>query len=108
MAERIRGTDFEEKVSKAQGVVLVDFYSDSCVPCRQLAPVLSEIEEEYSGKAAVCKVNVNYEGELAAAYQVMSAPTLVLFRDGEVLGRKSGVQKKSVLAEWLDEALTAN
>lgn len=102
MAERIGAAEFEAKVIQAKGLVLLDFYSDSCIPCKQLSPVLSRIEEEYAGRAAVYKVNVNYEEELAARYQVMSAPTLLLYKDGELLDRKSGVLKREALAEWLD------
>lgn len=105
MAEKISKTNFNEKVKQAMGFVLVDFYSDSCIPCKQISPILSEIEEEYQGKAAVYKVSVNYEEELVAAYQVMSAPTLILFRNGEVLDKKSGVWKKDALAAWLDTYL---
>ena len=102
MAERITGADFDKKVKNADGLVLLDFYSDSCIPCKQLSPVLGELEEAYAGKAAVYKVNVNYEEALSAEYRVMSAPTLTLFQNGEPVDRKSGMQKKEVLTEWLD------
>lgn len=102
MAERIRETDFAEKVKQAEGIVLLDFYSDSCIPCKKLSPILSEIEEEYAGAVSVYKVNVNYEEKLVEEYQVMSSPTLILFRNGEALDRKSGIQKKAELTEWLD------
>lgn len=102
MAERIGEADFAEKVTKAAGIVLLDFYSDSCIPCKMLSPVLGEIEEEYAGTVSVYKVNVNYGEKLAEAYQVMSSPTLILFRNGEVLDRKSGALKKAELTAWLD------
>ena len=102
MADRIEEADFEEKVKKAEGLILIDFYSDSCIPCKRLAPVLGEIEEEYVGKVLIYKVNVGYEEKLAEKYQIMSSPTLILFKNGEILDRKSGIQKKPVLAEWLD------
>lgn len=105
MAERIAEADFEEKVKKAEGLILIDFYSDSCIPCKQLAPVLGEIEEEYVGKVLIYKVNVGYEEKLVEKYQIMSSPTLILFKNGEILDRKSGIQKKPVLAEWLDRYL---
>ena len=102
MAERISETDFAEKVKQAEGIVLLDFYSDSCIPCKMLSPILGEIEEEYAGTVSVYKVNVNYEEKLVEEYQVMSSPTLILFGNGEVLARKSGVLKKAELTEWLD------
>ena len=105
MAERIAEADFDEKVKRAEGLILIDFYSDSCIPCKQLAPVLGEIEEEYVGKVLIYKVNVGYEEKLVEKYQIMSSPTLILFKNGEILDRKSGIQKKPVLAEWLDRYL---
>ena len=102
MAARISEQDFEEKVKQAEGLILVDFYTDSCIACKQLSPTLGDIEEEYEGKTAVYKVNAGYDGQLAEEYQVISAPTLLLFRDGEVLDRKTGVQTKTVLSQWLD------
>ena len=107
MAERISEADFPEKVKQVEGIVLLDFYSDSCIPCKKLSPVLGEIEEEYAGKVFVYKVNVNYEEKLVEEYQVMSSPTLILFKNGEVLDRKSGIQKKSELTEWLDKYLNS-
>lgn len=103
MAERISGQDFEEKVEQTQGLVLVDFYTDSCMACKQLSPTLGSIEEEYNGKVTVYKVNAGYEDELADKYQIKSAPTLLIFKKGEVVDRKTGVQTKTVLTQWLDE-----
>lgn len=105
MAERVGGKDFEEKVKRAECLVLTEFYSDSCIPCKQLSPVLCEIEEEYAGKVSVYKINANYEENLTQEYQVRSSPTLILFRNGAALDRKSGVQKKEILTEWIDKYL---
>ena len=107
MAERISETDFAEKVKQAEGIVMLDFYSDSCIPCKRLSPILGGIEEEYAGTVSVYKVNVNYEEKLVEEYQVMSSPTLILFRNGEMLDRKSGIQKKTELTEWLDKYLNS-
>ena len=74
MAARINEQQFEEKVLKADKPVLVDFYSDTCIPCKRMAGVLGEIEDDYEGKLDVVKVNVNYEQGLAGKYDVMSAP----------------------------------
>lgn len=105
MAQRIGQTDFEEKVLKETIPVLVDFYSDSCVPCKQLSPVLGDLEEEYEDKIRIYKVNVNYEEALTAEYQVMGAPTLILFQDGKVKGKRSGFVKKTDLKEWMEGLL---
>lgn len=107
MAERINKDNFEEKVIRSSIPVLVDFYSDSCVPCKMLSPVLGDLEEEREGKLAVYKVNVNYEAELVERYSVMGAPTLILFSEGEVIGKKMGAQKKDALTEWIDGQLSS-
>ena len=83
MALRINKDNFEEKVLKAEKPVLIDFYSDTCIPCKRMAGPLGEVEDEYEGKLEVYKVNVNFDMELAEQYGVMSAPTLVVFVNGE-------------------------
>lgn len=105
MAERINKDNFEDKVLKSSIPVLVDFYSDSCVPCKMLSPVLGDLEEEREGRLAVYKVNVNYDSELAERYGVMGAPTLILFSQGEVQDKRTGAVKKDVLTEWIDKQL---
>ncbi|MBR1693755.1 MAG: thioredoxin fold domain-containing protein [Lachnospiraceae bacterium] len=105
MAKRIGKADFDASVKEAKGLVLVEFYSDSCIPCKQLSPILGDIEDDYEGKVAVYKVNVNFDAELAEAYQVMSSPTLLLFKNGEVADKKKGLVKKDELAGWLDTYL---
>ena len=70
MAARINEQQFEEKVLKADKPVLVDFYSDTCIPCKRMAGVLGEIEDDYDGKLDVFKINVNYEQGLAGKYEV--------------------------------------
>lgn len=102
MAKRIGKADFDTRVKQAEGILLVEFYSDTCIPCKQLSPILGDIEEEYENSIKVYKVNVNYDGDIAADYQVMGSPTLILFRGGEVLDKKRGLVKKEELTEWLD------
>ena len=76
MAVRVSKTDFEEKVLKEKLPVLVDFYSDSCVACKKLAPVLGNAEDDYEDKIKVYKVNTNFDVELAEQYEVQANPTL--------------------------------
>lgn len=105
MARKIGNADFSEIVLKADKPVIVDFYSDSCLPCKQLSPVLGDIEDTYEDKLLVVKVNVNFEEDLAAEYKVMSAPTLLLFDKGEVKDRKRGLVSKAELTEWVENIL---
>ena len=101
MAERIHADDFNEKVLQSEVPVLVEFYGDSCIPCKQLAPVLAEVEESLAGAIKVYKVNVNFDADFADQHKVMASPTLLLFKEGKKVGRKQGVLKKQELVEWV-------
>ena len=103
MAARISKDDFEEKVLKSPIPVIVDFYSDSCVACKMLAPVLGGIEDDYEDRISVYKVNTNFDQELAQQYGIISNPTLILFKDGEAADRKVGAQTADVLKAWVED-----
>ena len=103
MAVRVSGDTFDEEVLNAGGAVIADFYSDSCVPCKRLSPVLAEIEEEQGDKVKLVKININFDPELAEKYGVMSVPTLVFFGDGEEISRLSGVVKKSEIVSEIEK-----
>lgn len=105
MAARVGVDTFEAEVLKSEVPVLVEFYSDSCIPCKQMAPVLGDIEDEYEQKLKVVKVNVNFDAELAADYGVMASPTILLFLDGKEVKRLRGLQKKADLEGLIKEAL---
>ena len=93
MALRINAENFEEKVLKADRPVLVDFYSDTCIPCKQMAGILGDIEDENEDAIYIYKVNVNYDKDLAARYKVMAAPTVIAFVNGEEKGRIVGLKE---------------
>ena len=95
MAQRINKDNFEEKVLKNPLPVLVDFYSDSCIPCKQLSPVLGDIEDEREDTLSVYKVNVNYDMELAEKYDVM------VYRHCGCLCRAKSKQREPVQQEKL-------
>ena len=82
MPQRVSANDFEKEVLSADKAVLADFYSDSCVPCKRLSPVLSEIEEKYSDRLKIVKININFDTELAEKYSVQAAPTLIFLKNG--------------------------
>ncbi|MDR2356494.1 MAG: thioredoxin [Oscillospiraceae bacterium] len=86
------------------GAVIVDFWADWCRPCKLLAPVMDELEAEYGGKVSFAKVDVDACGELAARYEVMSIPTVILFRNGAEIKRFIGAQPKSAYREALASA----
>lgn len=105
MAARITAGDFDQKVIGASLPVLVDFYSDSCVACKKLSPVLGDIEDDYEDKLTVYKLNTSFDGAAAEKYGVLSNPTLVLFKDGAEAGRQVGAKTYDDLCDWIDEII---
>lgn len=102
MALRINQDNFEEKVLQSDKPVLLDFYSDTCIPCKRLAGPLGDVEDEYEDKIYVYKVNVNYDEKLAEQYQVMSAPTLIFLKDGEEKSRLTGAVGKEEIVKLFE------
>ncbi len=94
----LNGDNFEQEVLKSEQTVLVDFWAEWCSPCRALGPVVEEIAADFEGRARVAKVDVDQNKSLAAQYAINSIPTLLFFRDGEVVDRIQGVVSKSELA----------
>lgn len=86
----------------ANGLVLVDFYADWCGPCKMIAPVLDELATEVEGTAKIVKVNVDNCPGVASEYKVMSIPTLILFKNGEVVQQTVGFQPKAALLSLID------
>ncbi|MBO6130191.1 thioredoxin 1 [Pseudobutyrivibrio ruminis] len=103
MATRIYTDDFESKVLESDVPVVVDFYSDSCITCKKLAPTLCDIEEEYEGKLNVFKVNTNYDTKLVEEYEIKANPTLILFKEGKAVGKQIGPREYDELVEWLED-----
>ncbi len=102
MAEQITRDNFKTEVLSAPGVVLADFYSETCVPCKRISPVLAELEEDYAGEIKIAKVNVNHDSELAAEYGVQAVPTIIFFKNGEERSRTVGLTGKEELAAAID------
>lgn len=98
----ITKANFETEVLNSEKPVLVDFWATWCGPCKMIAPIVAEIAEDYKDTLKVGKVNVDNEGELAVKYGVMSIPTLLLFKDGEVVKKSIGFMTKEQLIEEFD------
>lgn len=101
MAMKITSANFNEVVKESKVPVLIDFWADWCGPCKMFAPVFDEVAAELEGKAVVGKINVDEEPDLARAYRIMSIPTLVVVKDGEVVKRNVGALSKKDAVEMM-------
>lgn len=103
MAIELTDSNFEQEVLKNDKPVMVDFWAAWCGPCKMVGPVIEEIAEEYDGKAVVGKVDVDANQEYAAKYGVRNIPTVLVFKDGEMVARKVGVSQKEDYAKALED-----
>ncbi len=97
--------NFETEVLQAKEPVLVDFWATWCGPCRMLAPVVEELANEYAGKIKVCKLDVDQGMNTAGKYQISSVPTLIAFKNGQIVFQAGGLQSKDALTAKLNELL---
>ncbi|MDC1081163.1 thioredoxin [Flavobacteriaceae bacterium] len=102
MALEITDANFDQIVLKSTKPVLVDFWAAWCGPCRMVGPIIEEISTDFEGKAVVGKLDVDSNQEFAAKYGVRNIPTVLLFKNGEIVDRKVGVSPKTAYAEALD------
>ena len=93
----VTGKDFESQVIKSDLPVLVDFWAEWCGPCRMIAPILEEVAKDLAGKLKIVKVNIDEEQELAAKHNIMSIPTMLLFKNGEAIEQIVGAMPKEQL-----------
>lgn len=102
MALEITDGNFSQTVATNKGVALVDFWAEWCGPCRLIGPVVEDLAKEYEGKATIGKVNVDDNREIASQFGIMSIPTLLFFKDGQLVDKHVGVASKSDLKRKLD------
>lgn len=103
MALEITKENFENEVLKSDIPVLVDFWAPWCGPCKAVAPVIDEVEKEVGQKVKVCKVNIDDNPEIATRYSVMSIPTLMVVKDGDIMETKVGAAAKDDLINLLQK-----
>jgi thioredoxin 1 len=89
----------------AEGVAMVDFWAPWCGPCRMIAPVIEELAEDFEGKAKICKVNTDEQQEVAAKYGIRSIPTILFFKDGQMVDQMIGAASKDVFADKINAQL---
>jgi thioredoxin 1 len=101
MVDKVTDATFDSDVLKASGPVVVDFWAEWCGPCRMIAPALEEISNSLNGKVKILKLNVDENPGTAAKYGIMSIPTLMLFKDGQLASRQVGAAPKQKLEQWI-------
>ncbi|EMY80068.1 thioredoxin [Psychroflexus gondwanensis] len=105
MTLEITDKDFQEKVLESDIPVLVDFWAAWCGPCRMVGPIIDELNTEYEGKAVIAKMDVDQNQEFAAKYGVRNIPTVLFFKNGEMVNRQVGVAQKETYKEAIDSLL---
>lgn len=105
MAKAVTDATFDQEVIEAEGVTLVDFWAVWCGPCRRQGPIIDELADEYAGKANIVKLDVDENPQTAARFGIQGIPTLLLFKDGQLIDTLVGLQSKETLVQKLDAAL---
>jgi len=105
MEMKFTSENFETEVLKSEVPVLVDFYADWCGPCKLMGPIVTQLAAEYEGKLKVGKVDVDANTDIAMKYGIMSIPTLIIFKNGEVFRKEVGAQTKKNVEKAISQVL---
>lgn len=105
MVQELDINSFQSEVIKSDKVTIVDFFADWCGPCRKLSPIMDEIEQELSEKVKFTKINTDNNVELAQQYQISGIPTLLVFKDGELIERMVGLMPKNSIITNIEKHL---
>ncbi len=99
----VNSGNFDEIVLKSEKPVLVDFWAAWCGPCRMVGPVMEQLADDFDGKVVIAKVNVDEETDLSSKFRIMSIPTVMLFKNGEIMEKVVGARSKEEFAEILEK-----
>lgn len=105
MEMKFTSENFDTEVLNSDMPAVVDFFATWCGPCKMMAPVIEALAEEYAGRVKIGKLDVDENGDIAARYGVMTIPTIILFRNGEIVTKTIGVQSRDSLKKAIDEML---
>ncbi len=106
MAQTITDSNFSTEIKDKKGVALIDFWAEWCGPCRMIGPIIEELSSEYKDKATIGKLNVDDNANVTMEYEVRSIPTLLFFKDGELVDRQVGATSKKVLTDKLEALMS--
>lgn len=101
----ITNDTFQDTVLKSETPVVVDFWASWCGPCRMVAPIMEELADDFDGRIKVAKVNVDDQGELAAQFRIMSIPTILIFKNGQIAEKIVGARSKGEFVELIEKQL---
>lgn len=105
MALTLTKDNFKSEILDAPGVALVDFWAPWCGPCRMVAPIIDELATEYEGRVKIGKVNTDENMEISANYNIMSIPTMIVFKDGKAVDQMVGAYPKKEIVSRLEQWL---
>ncbi len=102
MTQALTDSQFQENVLNSKGLVLVDFWAEWCGPCRQLGPILEAVDSEMNGDVKIYKMNVDDSPQTASQFGIRSIPTMFLFKDGQQVDTKVGLNTQSTIKSWIE------
>ncbi|MBT8473118.1 MAG: thioredoxin [Marinicaulis sp.] len=101
----VTDTSFDADVLNSSEPVLIDFWAEWCGPCKQIGPALEELSDEFAGKLKIVKINIDENPETPGKYGVRGIPTLMIFKDGELVATETGAKPKGQISAWIEAAL---